>query len=56
MSSEKNCNRCDSPVGEIVILNNQEPVCGSCIVSMGHMAKIAERVVLDMTPSTECMT
>lgn len=55
MTTEKICNRCDEPHGDIVTLNNKEEVCGACIVSMGQLARVAECVTLDMTPSSECI-
>lgn len=57
--TKQTCHRCDNPAGEIVILNNKTHVCGACIVEMGDLQKVAdrvaERVTLDLTPSIECM-
>jgi len=54
MQQPKECARCDSPQGHVVILDNREPVCGGCITQIARVADISHCIALDMTPSIEC--
>jgi len=54
MTHTEQCNRCDAPLGEIVILDNREPVCGACITQIASRADVGHRIAVDRTPASEC--
>ena len=51
---ESCCSRCDSPQGEIVVLDGAVRVCGACIDLMGNLLAVAGRVADELTLPSAC--
>jgi len=54
MTNTEQCDRCDMPLGEIVILDNREHVCGACITQIASRANVVPHIGMDRTPAAEC--